>query len=90
MDEILALVASIFIPISALFILDALFERRYRKVAFYIVTLVVFEVIYYLNISELPDSDHYLRYWNLALPAGVFLCTFIVTLFIFISKLKGK
>jgi hypothetical protein len=70
--------------------LDALSDRRYREVAFFIVMAIVLGVIYYISISEMPDPHHSPWYWKVAFPVGLYFGTIFVLLFVFNSNNDEK
>jgi len=90
MDAMFVLLSSLIIPLYALMTLDALSDRRYREVAFYIVIAAVTGVASFVSLSALPDPDHYAWYWKAAFPVGIYLGTILVALFVCRSKRKGK
>jgi hypothetical protein len=90
MDAMFVLISSLIIPLSAFMMLDALSDRRYREVAFFIVMAIVLGVIYYISISELPDPHHYPWYWKAAFPVGLYFGTIFVLLFVFNSNNDEK
>ncbi len=90
MDAMFALISSLIIPLSAFMMLDALSDRRYREVAFFIVMAIVLGVIHYISISEMPDPHHSPWYWKVAFPVGIYFGTIFVLLFVFNSKNDEK
>ena len=90
MDAMLALVSILFIPLGAVMMLDALFDRRYREGALFIVMTIVLGVIHYVSVADLPDPHHFPWYWKAAFPVGIYLGTIFVALFVCRSKRNGK
>ena len=73
-----------------LVMLDALSDRRYREVAFFIVMAVMAGVANYVCMSELPDPHHFPWYWNVGFPVGIYFCTIFVLVFVFNSNNDEK
>ena len=90
MDSMFVLISSLIIPLCAWMMLDALSDRRYREVAFFIVMAIVLGVIYYISISEMPDPHHSPWYWKVAFPVGLYFGTIFVLLFVFNSNNDEK
>jgi len=90
MDAMFVLLSSLIIPLYALMMLDALSDRRYREVAFYIIIAVVTGVANYVSMSALPDPDHSPWYLKAAFPIGLYFGTILVALFVFNSNNEEK